>query len=145
MKPKYGYEQISKDKRLARGEHFRIADECLQIEGYCHPAQKKYRVMVMAGGAPQGEIDAIRTLWPKARITAVDSNPACIEVAKQSGVDEYYVCDLYNYQTLQNNSYGVKKGVVSCLSGKEFDILSLDLCGVVKPEYRELISIYQSW
>src|SRR4051812_22114148 len=88
---------ISDQKRLARGEQLLVARSCLRFRDEAH--NRKWRVMVLAGASPAGEIAAIREVLPTAHITAVDKDHSCVRAAKDAGADETLQVDLTNYVT----------------------------------------------
>jgi hypothetical protein len=76
---------------------------------------------MLAGGAPEGEIRAIREVMPKAHITAVDTDQSCCDAAKAAGADETYCGDVMD------------------MSAKEFDAVFLDFCGPASREMSQTV------
>lgn len=133
----FGVDQITDQKRLVRGEQYLAARTYLRSRDFRHNVA--WRVLILAGGAPAGEVDAIRELMPKAHIVAVDRDPACLEAACMAGVDEVIECDLSELS--ETTTYGMNPALVD--QGK-FDILSLDLCALATPQTRRLFNVYRA-
>ena len=130
--------RITDQKRLARGEHLLLARTLLRARDGVH--HKKWRVLMVAGGAPAGEIVAIRELMPKARIFAVDVDPRCVELAKEAGADNVAICDLLkDYRSTAAMRFGGKPPRVVApplRASSKFDIVDFDLCGNVTGDFR---------
>src|SRR4051812_6757393 len=121
---KFSEDTVSDQKRLARGEHLLAARGHLRVRDHVHHA--RWRVMILAGGNPAGEVTAIRELMPKAHITAVDKDPLCLEAAITAGVDEVIQCDLTDYSRLGRSVTSAPCEALTRLP--RFDIVNLDLC-----------------
>jgi SAM-dependent methyltransferase len=130
---------ISDQKRLVRGEHYLRARSLLRARDHVHHA--KWRILIAAGGAPQGEVTAIRELMPKAHITAVDRDPRCLEAAITAGVDDVVQCDLSEFTgPIAQFSIGPAIGIRNL---DRFDIICLDLCGGVNPTSKDILKAYR--
>ena len=127
MGAKFSKESITDQKRLVRGEHLLLARRYLRARDEVH--HRKWRVLILAGGAPSGEINAIRALMPEAHITAVDRDPLCLEEAISAGVDDVAVCDLEKW------AVDLELGP---LDRGAFDLVNLDLCGLVNQTTRTI-------
>src|ERR1700757_3362033 len=84
-------EAISDQKRLVRGEHWLRARHFLRARDDVHHAA--WRLMIIAGPAPDEEITCIRELMPKAHILAVDIHEANLMAAIDAGADDTIRCD----------------------------------------------------
>jgi hypothetical protein len=141
---KFTEQRISDQKRLVRGEQLLLARSCLRARDKVHHA--KWRVLTMAGGAPKGEITALRELMPKAFLVAVDREPACLDAAIDAGVDEVVLCDLTDWseesyikggidpetgQYSRNLSAVRSRPPLAISKSGPFDLINLDLCGGV--------------
>lgn len=161
-------DHISDQKRFARGEQLLAARTWLRARDHVHHA--KWKVMIMAGGAPRGEVNAIRELMPKAHIVAVDNDAACLSAAIDAGVDEIVECDLTDWDrscsddcararpVYDGESRTWRDVVRTCTSSSHarpavaiaahgpFDLLVLDLCASVvvaqeiAEKYRRLLT-----
>src|SRR5687767_16040219 len=94
---KFAATHITDQKRLVRGEQYLLARTILRARDGVH--HKKWRILMVAGGSPSGEVTAIRELMPKAFIVAVDNNPQCLAAAIDAGVDDVAQCDLTDWTT----------------------------------------------
>lgn len=135
---RFGEAQISDQKRLVRGEHLLHARTLLRARDHSH--HERWRVLVLAGGAPSGEIKAIRELMPKAVITAVDQDQSCCDAALAAGADEALCCDLTQYNVMASGPYRQSPNPVLLQNGK-YDLVHLDLCGTLTPEYKRCFRI----
>lgn len=129
---------ISDQKRLARGEQLLFGRTKLRARDCVHHAA--WRVLILAGGAPEGEVRAIRELMPKAHITAVDRDDRCLSVAIDAGVDDVVNCDL---SELTKNATGRIGPVESLRSKGKFDLVVLDLCAVPNFLSQKLFKAYR--
>lgn len=134
---KFSGDKISDQKRLARGEQLMAARYWLRLRDGVHHA--KWRVMILAGGDPSGEVAAIREVMPKAHITAVDRDPACLEAAINAGVDEVVHVDLSDFEMAGNSSVRNPPQALQALP--RFDLVSLDLCSGANEPTRQLIAV----
>jgi hypothetical protein len=123
-KLKFTERHISDQKRLVRGEHLLLARSLLQARDGVHHA--KCVVGILAGGAPQEEITAIRSLMPKARIIAIDKDVTCLDRAIDAGADDVAHCDLVEPESAD---------ILAC----RFDVLDLDLCANATRATRSLV------
>ena len=128
---------ISDQKRFVRAEQLLYARSRLRARDRKHHAQ--WRVLILAGGSPAGEIVAIRELMPKAHITAVDMDPACLSAAIDAGVDEVIQCDLTDYSFDGNRLY---KPTAALRKVPKFDLVSLDLCAGANRITRRICRVY---
>lgn len=115
-------ETVSDQKRLARGQHWLAVRSALRVAHHAH--QKPWRILILAGGAPEGEIRAIREVMPKAHITAVDTDAACCEAAAVAGADVTHCGDVMD------------------LAEKEFDAVCLDFCGPVSSAMSQAVRAF---
>jgi hypothetical protein len=121
--------KISDQKRLVRGEHLLAARSHLRARDRVHHA--KWRVLILAGGSPTGEIKAIRELMPKAHVTAVDKDPVCLEAAIEAGADEIIHCDLTDFHIAPpfiGSKIQRKQVNASLLDCERFDLINIDFC-----------------
>ena len=139
---KFSGGMISDQKRLVRGEQLLLARSLLRVRDEVH--HRNWSVLILAGGNPSGEVHAIRELMPKARIIAVDNNPACLEAAINAGVDDVVECDLADYDR-KNTSTGwlVKTPATAIAKHGPFDLVCLDLCAGANAETREIFRTYE--
>lgn len=142
---KFGQAQITDQKRLVRGEHLLYARSRLRVRDLVH--HKKWRVMMMAGSSPAGEINAIRELMPQAQIVAVDRDAQCLERAIECGADDVICCDLAAFTdqtTLQKRWHSRNNAPPKeLLDAPNFDLIDLDLCANANHLTRELIGVYR--
>lgn len=122
MAVKFNGKQITDQKRLVRGEHLLFARTRLQARDCVH--HRRWRVLMLAGGSPAGEIKAIRELMPLAHITAVDKDGNCLDAAIDAGVDEIVECDLVQWKSLPFS--------------EKFDLVDLDLCSNINLDTRTI-------
>lgn len=127
---------ISDQKRLVRGEHLLLARTKLRARDCVHNGA--WRILIMAGGSPSGEIRAIRELMPKAHITAVDIDERCLSAAIDAGVDEVVQCDLAAFT--KNGSGGLRP-TAELRAKPKFDVVILDLCSVPNFLTRQLFKV----
>jgi hypothetical protein len=138
---------ITDQKRLVRGEQLLYARTRLRVRDGLHHA--KWRILIMAGMAPHGEIRAIRELMPKAHIIAVDRDHECVEAAIDAGADDVVQCDLgdlYFEPVTPQSTWGptkLKHPNRQLWEQARFDIVSLDLCGGVTDELVGIASTYR--
>jgi hypothetical protein len=118
MAVKFGDTHITDQKRLVRGEHLLQARSMLRARDHVH--HRPWRIMIIAGHSPKGEVAALRELMPTAQIWAVDKDPQCIEAAVKAGVHKAVCCDLADDTPAALN-------VV-------FDMINLDFCGSATDE-----------
>jgi hypothetical protein len=133
---KFDQSKISDQKRLARGQHYELARRYLRIRDGVHHA--RWRILIMAGGAPHGEVRAIRELMPKAIITAVDNNPTCLEAAIDAGVDEVILADLNDFVPDDRRL----RPTIPLQSAEKFDIVNLDLCASANAATNKIARVY---
>lgn len=138
---KFDESTITDQKRLVRGEQLLQARTCLRERDEVH--HRRWRVMIMAGGAPAGEIAAIRELMPKAHIVAVDKNRECLLAAAAAGADQVVECDLTEWELIQSGYSQTKKPNRCIAEMDRFDILHLDLCAGANEISRRIIHIYK--
>lgn len=126
----------SDQKRLARGEQWLMTRSTLRAWYRTHSSN--WRILTLAGGSPAGEINCIRELMPKAHITAVDKDEACVLAAMDAGADDAIQVDLSEFTVSKHNT----KQPNSALINKRFHAVHLDLCAGASHETRQLISVY---
>jgi SAM-dependent methyltransferase len=122
----FGAELISDNKRLARGEHLLMARNVLRARDGVH--NRPWRVLMMSGDSPAGNIAALRSLMPKCHITAVDKDMRCLDSAIECGVDEVVHCDVTE---LANETPTRVRPNPQLTDLDTFDLVDLDLCGLV--------------
>lgn len=130
---KFDERLISDQKRLCRGEQYLHARKILRLRDEVH--NRQWRVLITAGMSPDGEINSIRELMPRAHITAVDRDQDCLLRAIEAGVDETVLFDLGNLRrpkTGQACPGAVFDGV------PQFDIVHFDLCAGVNRLTRDI-------
>jgi len=115
---------ISKQKRFVRAEQLMYARSRLRCRDEIH--NRKWKVLMLAGGSPQGEIKAIRELMPKAHITALDNDPKCLEAAIDCGVDDVLLHDLTSKEFRGQEKESLPEN-------ERFDLVHLDLCSNPNP------------
>ncbi len=126
--------RISDQKRFVRGEQYLAARTALRVRDFVHHA--KWRVLIMAGGSPRGEVRAIQELMPRAHITAVDRDERCLQAAIDAGVDEVVQCDLSEFSgQIGTTSFGPATALRAL---PPWDVVSLDLCGVANPTTKKI-------
>lgn len=146
---RFAGKHITDQKRLVRAEHWLLARTILRARDGVH--HKRWRIMTLSGGAPSGEVTAIRELMPKAHITAVDKNQKCLDQAIDAGVDDVVLCDLADFTVSQRPAYHDPQKVgysryepaAPIAALERFDIINLDLCGVVTEHTQRLFRIYR--
>lgn len=140
---KFEHRHITDQKRLVRGEHYLYARSRLRARDAIH--FKKWRVLTLAGGSPDGEIGTIREiLGAKAHITAVDSDSACLDAAIEAGADDVIQCHLADWTFPAKRWHGSNKApAAAMLNADKFDIINLDLCGNATETTREIIRTYR--
>ena len=131
---KFTASTISDQKRLVRGEQWLFVRRILRARDECHSA--KWRVLILAGGAPSGEINAIRELMPRAHIVAIDKDTKCLEAAIDAGADNVIECDLYACERLQHNHSWTHVLPKQLRDIEPFDAIHLDFCGQVGSEMK---------
>ncbi len=124
---KFHQSDISDGKRVARGQHWLFARTQLRARDVIHNA--RWKVLILAGEAPAGEIGCIRELMPHAHITALDRHTTAIKAARDAGADDVRVVADINVLIKKNESKSSPK-VPACYSeiGEDFDVIHLDLC-----------------
>jgi hypothetical protein len=137
---RFSGKRISDQKRLVRGEQLLKARTRLRARDETH--HRRWRVLIMAGGAPAGEVAAIRELMPKAHILAVDNDQACLDAAIEAGVDDVVHCDLSDWTT-SNTDPTAKRAAGPIARHAPFDLMCLDLCGGVNQTTRSIIRAYR--
>lgn len=149
MSVRFIQSKVSDQKRLVRGEHWLLARTLLRARDGVHHA--KWRIMTLAGGAPAGEMAAVRELMPKARIIAVDRDAECLSAAIDAGADDVVQCDLAEFSSdIPKESPIVRRGNRKTFPHQaivrlgEFDVINLDFCCGVGREMRQILNVY-SW
>jgi hypothetical protein len=146
---KFSGKKISDQKRLVRAEQLLLARSYLRARDQIHHA--RWKILFMAGGAPQGEITAIRELMPKATIIAVDRDQACLDAAIEAGADAVVHCDLTDWE---QERYVNRQMMDQALAAQQeapapiqkiapFDLIHLDLCGGVNETTRVIFHSYR--
>lgn len=98
---------------------------------------------MMSGGAPKGEIAAIRELMPKAHITAVDKNQDCVDAAIDAGADEVFLCDLTDWSRVPEGRPGNRlRPVQQLVDAGTFDLMNIDLCAGASFETAQIFRCY---
>lgn len=131
---------VSDQKRLVRGEHWLTIRRLLRARDGVH--QKKWRFLILAGGAPAGEITAIRELCPKSVVIAVDRDLDCLAAAIDAGADDVVHCDLADW-SYRDGINRTRLPAASILKLGKFDAVNLDFCGGVTQLTRDVVSTYQ--
>lgn len=137
-------DMISDQKRLVRGEQLLYSRGRLRIRDGVHHA--KWKVLILAGGAPRGEIQAIRELMLKAHVVAVDKDAQCLEHAAEAGADRIVQCDLADFvrQTAGPGSgFPARLPPAPIMAAGPFDLIALDLCAGVSDETQNLVRVYR--
>lgn len=140
---KFDESTVSDQKRLVRGEQLQFARSRLRVRDGVH--HRPWRILILAGGAPKGEVNTIREVMPKAYIVAVDRDSRCLDAAIEAGVDDIILCDLADFTIpLTKSGKPSAKRYPSAplreLSG-QFDIVHLDLCAGVNSQTRLVTSV----
>jgi hypothetical protein len=132
-------EAISDQKRLVRGEHWLRARHFLRARDDVHHAA--WRLMIIAGPAPDEEITCIRELMPKAHILAVDIHEANLMAAIDAGADDTIRCDIGNL-VCESSSYSKRFFPPPPLRDQKFDAICLDLTGPANDWLRRIGGVY---
>lgn len=127
---RFSVQHISDQKRLVRGEHLLLARTILRARDQVH--HRKWRVLMVAGNAPQGEVTAIRELMATAYVVAVDRDQSCVAAAVAAGVDKALCCDLTAWA--EPHSTRPYRPPTLLADNGPFDLMILDLCGGVLSE-----------
>lgn len=139
----FSADKITDRKRYARGEQLRFAKTLLQARDEVHHAS--WKVLMLAGPEPSGEINSIRSLMPKSVIIAVDINPESVEKARLAGADCAVCCDLSKFEVSGTGAGTIKKPCVEMQNVisqfGNLDILHLDFCGSPCHTMKLLISV----
>ena len=130
---------ISDQKKLVRALHWRRARYFLRIKHAVH--QRDWRLLIIAGPAPDQEINLIREIMPRAHITAVDIDQANIAAAMDAGADSVCLCDVGAFETT-TYTYSERQLPPKELRGLKFDAICLDLTGHVNDWLRQVINVY---
>lgn len=151
---RFSGKRISDQKRLVRGEQLLKARTVLRVRDEVH--HRKWRILIMAGGAPKGEVAAIRELMPKAHILAVDNDPSCLDAAIEAGVDDVVQCDLTDWTPLNialtsgggwqpehHYTASYKRAAAPIARHAPFDLVCLDLCAGVNKTTRYMFHAYR--
>lgn len=132
-------DHITDQKRAARGEQLRYAKTFLQARDEVHNG--KWKVMILAGHSPSGEISAIRSLMPQADIVAVDKQSECVHVALLAGATRGICCDIADLEIGANSSRRPNPLLQQEITNHGlFDIVHLDLCSNANAETKALMS-----
>jgi hypothetical protein len=137
--PAFDASKVTDQKRFVRGEQMLLARRCLRIRDEIHSAP--WRIMIMAGAAPEGEINAIRELMPKAHITAIDNDERCLTAALNCGADEVVHVDLTEWGEYENT---FRKKPAAKLGDRRFDVVCLYLCANVNATTKKMARVYRS-
>lgn len=137
----FDYSKISDQKRLVRGEQLLLARTLLRARDNAH--HKRWRVLMMPGGSPQGEVAAIRELMPKSIITAIDINSVCLEAAIDAGVEEVIQCDLMDIESPTGRGSGGRATAPREIRDRKFDLIDLDFCCGVNGISKGSMNAYQ--
>lgn len=132
------FDAPSKAKRKAQTRHWKQARLELRRRDWTH--HDEWKILMLAGRAPEGEVAIIRDLMPKAVITAVDRDPVAIEAARAAGVDEVVQCNLAKIH--RENYRGAHWFPPPAFLGREFDAIHLDFCNVLTPGLKRLMGVY---
>ena len=130
---KFTQDHITDQKRWARGHQLLYARTLLRKEAAQH--HKAWRVGILAGGSPFGEINAIRELMPKAKIVAIDKDEVCLEAAIDAGADDVLLHDLGETNHAANTG-----GAGRFPDIEPFDLLHLDLCSNANPITQKIVA-----
>ena len=125
---------VSDQKRLVRGEHWLLTRTLLRKRDERH--HLPWRVLMIAGGSPRGEIVAIREVMPKAYIVAADIDQECLSAADSA--DETVCCDLLE----SIKSKGTTSVPAVMYERERFDAINLDFCGPVSRELSRMVGMY---
>jgi hypothetical protein len=119
---------ISNGKRLARGQHWLFARTHLRARDMVH--NRRWKVLMMAGEAPAGEIRCIRELLPLAKIVAIDRHVTAVQAARAEGADEVYLVPDATALVKSQPGVASSKFIPACTNeiGSDFDVIHLDLC-----------------
>jgi hypothetical protein len=145
-------ETTSDQKRLARGEQLKHARSLLRARDWKHSGP--WRVMMVSGRYPLGEIVAIQELMPHAKILAVDKDREAVRAAADCGVDSIRI-DLSEFTWYGNGSHTRSAArphpEILAWLGKDgdsqikFDLIHLDLCGTVMGHAYDIIPVYHNY
>lgn len=138
---KFEADTISDQKRIARGEHWLLARTILRARDRKHHAN--WKVAILSGAAPAGEINVIRELMPEAHITAVDRESDCVAQALSDGADEGLCLDLGAYTRVPKARFHKDRRLPAGeLADRKLDVFSLDLCSGANDYTKDLLSVY---
>jgi hypothetical protein len=133
---------ISDQKRVARGDHWRLAQRILRARDHAH--RGKWRVLIVAGPQPEEEIKCVRELLPSSTIHAVDIEPEHVALAAAAGADHSIVADLREFSrrpaTTGSGLTKVPHDKVSL--GNEFDVACLDMTCSANNDLQQMLNVY---
>lgn len=132
-------ESIATDqKRVARGEHLKLARDRLRVRDQVHHCH--WKVLMIAGPEPEGELKAIKELMPSSHILCVDLKMECV-VKGAAIADAILCCDLSPVQ--KKTKYGSIQFEPNpeLLSRGPFDLVDLDLCGNPSSDTGRLVRV----
>lgn len=134
---------ITDQKRVARGEHLRLATKCLRARDGVHNG--KWKVLMIAGPEPEGEAVAIRELMPQAHILCVDKEMQYVVRAAEVA-DAILCCDLtpsakYVESSYSDHKYRVLIPNPELWTRRPFDLIDLDFCGTPSRDVPSLIRV----
>lgn len=132
-------------KRVARGEHLKLAKYYLQARDGVHNGA--WRVLLLAGPEPTGECKAVRELMPRCHILCVDkqweyaARAACSADAIMQ-CDISPVTEIVHHEGFGNGYNQTKVFVNPQLKEKgPFDLIDLDLCANPSLSLPQLIRV----
>jgi hypothetical protein len=133
--------KTSDQKRLARGEQWLLARSCLRERDMVH--NRNWRVLILSGMNPSGEINCIRELMPKSEIVAVDTDEQCVEAARSAGADICLNADLGESTKSRVGPYNMLYERPNNLldSIGKFDAIHLDFCAGATEETKRTVRI----
>ena len=140
--------------------HWTQARSALRVRDKVH--HRDWRLLTIAGPAPDEEINCIRELMPRAHITSIDIDAANIVAAIEAGADEIFQCDISFQQKIKVTEHfnGGKSETKyydppECFKQQEetkeskaewlqWDVICLDLTGSADDWLNRLVQVYFS-
>lgn len=128
-------------KRKVQREAIGLARALLRARDNKHHIDA--RVLLVAGGAPRWEIDAVREAYPRAEIVAVDRDERCARLAREAGADVAVAQDLFAFEDgAWRPDYAEKHPPSRIREHGPFDFIHLDMMQRADEQLRAAVGIY---
>jgi hypothetical protein len=137
----FAKEQVTDDKRLVRGEHLLLARYWLRVRDGA-PHHQPWKVLMLAGGCPKEEVEAIRELMPKAHIVAADFEKEMVGLALAAGANEGFVGDVAEIDIVEHGYHKTKMLSKRVADLGKFDLIDLDFCAHVSEQMRTTLNTH---